>query len=224
MRFDDFRDLVERLARDVPKEFEGGIVDIEVSPKTVPHPVHAGVYTLGECIPVEWSEGGANLQSRIVLFYGSFAALGRTQAGFDWRREAWDTLTHELRHHLEMRAHVDQLDEYDWAAEHNFARHEGKPFDPMFYRSGEQVAPGIYKVDDDVFIEGDRSGQIVWHGKRYTVPLNGVEAPAFLTLAELVDEPPGDVVLVLRTQVSLRDLWRRPAVTRRNVVVRPIDG
>src|SRR5678815_2961956 len=106
--------MVEQPARDVPPEFRDGMVAIDVSPKAVPDPVHEGVYTLGECIPLEWSGNGANLQSRIVLYYGSFAALARTRASeSEWRREAWDTLSHELRHHLEWRANVDALEAYD---------------------------------------------------------------------------------------------------------------
>jgi hypothetical protein len=230
MRLEDFRRLVERLKQDIPAQFESGVADIEVSPKTVPDPVHRGVYTLGECVPLTWTGDGSDLHSRIVLFYGSFAALARENPGFDWRGEAWDTLTHELRHHLEFRAHVDALEAYDWAAEQNFARQEGRRFDPVFYRSGEQVADGVYKVDDDVFMEkasGEGSRDWVdftWHGRTYRVSRNAIEPPAFLTLDGLADEPAGDAVLVLLKRASLRDLWRRAAVTQRVIQVQPIDA
>jgi hypothetical protein len=204
---------VERLARDVPAEFRDGIVTIEASPKTVPHPVRAEIYTLGECIPLEWSGSGADLQSRVVLYHGSFQALARLGGGdFDWRAEAWETLTHELRHHLEWRANVAALEAYDWAAEQNFARQEGQGFDPVFYRSGEQVAEGVWKVDDDVFIEGD-AGDLVWHGRRYRVDAQAVP-PAFLTLDGLEEPPPGDAVLVLPRKATVFNFWRRPVVTR----------
>src|SRR2546428_219732 len=72
MHLDDFRVMVDRLAREVPAEFHDGIVAIDVSPKTVPHPVHGDVYTLGECVPLEWSDSGVDLHSRIILYYGSF--------------------------------------------------------------------------------------------------------------------------------------------------------
>jgi zinicin-like metallopeptidase len=230
MRLDDFRSLVEGLKRDIPTQFESGVADIEVSPKTVPDPVHRHVYTLGECIPLTWTGDGTDLHSRIVLFYGSFQALARQRPDFDWRAETWDTLTHELRHHLEFRAHVDALETYDWAAEQNFARHEGKRFDPDFYRSGERIAAGVFKVDDDVFVEKARgvgSGEwvgLTWHGVDYRAPTKGIEPPAFLTLDGLADEPHGDAVLVLRKNASLPDLWRRPRVTQTTVAVRPIDG
>ena len=218
--------MVDRLAHEVPAEFRNGIVAVEVSPKTVPHPVRGDVFTLGECIPLEWSGDGADLQSRIVLYHGSFAALARDRQGFDWRREAWETLAHELRHHLEWRANVAALEAYDWAAEENFARHERQPFDPTFYRSGEQVAAGVYKVDDDVFLERERErgrpgeAQIVWHGRRYRVPLPaGVQPPLFLSLHGLAAEPAGDVVLVVPRKASLFDLWRRPVPAHHDVEV-----
>lgn len=222
MRLDDFRALVARLERDIPSEFEGGVIGVEVSPKTVPHPLLADIYTLGECIPLEWSGSGADLQSRVVLYHGSFQALSRLDEGdFDWRAEAWETLTHELRHHLEWRANVTALEAYDWAGEQNFARHEGQPFDAVFYRSGEPVAAGAWKVDDDVFLEA--GPQFVWHGRRYRVPLAGIQPPAFLTLDGLADPPPGDAVLVLPKRASLADLWRRPKVTEAIVQV-TLDG
>jgi hypothetical protein len=238
LKFADFRTMVDQLAGDVPPEFRDGVVAIDVSPKAVPDPVRGGVYTLGECIPLEWSGNGANLQSRIVLYHGSFAALARPHAGeSEWRRETWDTLTHELRHHLEWRANVDALEAYDWATEQNFARGEGRPFDPPFYRSGERLAEGVYKVDDDVFIEtkDDRDGgrgrghglEVTWHGRRYRVPWpRNARPPVFITLEGLLAPPAGDVIAVVLRRPSLLDVWRRrpPIVARHVAAVVPLDG
>jgi len=230
----DFRTLVQRLEQDIPPEFQNGVVEIEVSHKTVPHPVRAEIYTLGECIPLEWSGSGADLQSRIVLYHGSFQALSRLGEGdFDWREEAWETLTHELRHHLEWQANVAGLEAYDWAAEQNFARHDGEPFDPVFYRNGEEMAPGVFKVDDDVFIEagqGARNGallDLVWHGRNYrvTVPEESDRVWVFLTLEGLEEPPPGDAVLVFPGRPRLLDALRRPdqPVTK-TVAAQLVDG
>ena len=224
MRFDDFRSLVDRLAHEVPPEFRDGIVALDVSPKVLPHPVHGDVYTLGECVPLEWSGSGADLHSRVILYYGSFASLARL-GDFDWREEAWETLTHELRHHLEWRANVDALATYDWAAEQNFARHEGHPFDPFFFRSGEALHDGIWKVDDDVFIEREQAagsgeqGDLVWHGRRYRLaPPRARAGPLFLSLDGLVEPPPGEAVLVVRPGPRLWDLFRRPAAPAHETV------
>ncbi|MGH7546998.1 MAG: metallopeptidase family protein [Gemmatimonadales bacterium] len=232
MQFNDFRSMIDGLARDVPPEFRGGVVAIEVSPKTVPHPLRGDVYTLGECIPLEWSGSGADLQSRIVLYHGSFAALARL-GDFEWREEAWETLVHELRHHLEWRANAGALEAYDWAAEENFKRHEGQPFDPVFYRSGERIADGVYKVDDDVFIERDggpgtaKALDIVWHGRHYRVPVARSSSlqPIFLALEGLAEPPPGEAVVVLRRKASLFDLFRRTSPPlQQTVTVEPLDG
>ena len=232
MRFDDFRTLIARLAREVPEEFRVGVVAIDISPKAVPDPVQRDVYTLGECIPLEWSGDGANLQSRVVLYHGSFAELARgAKGGFDWRQEAWDTLSHELRHHLEWRANVGALEAYDWAAQQNFARAAGKSFDPVFYRSGEKVGKGVYKVDEDVFVEGEEGRgtgggyTLTWHGRRYRVPVApDDQAPLFLSLEGLTPAPAGEAVLVIPRKSSLLDLLRRQNVAQRTEHAEAIDG
>src|SRR2546423_14648430 len=87
--------MIDRLAREVPAEFSDGIVAIEVSPKALPHPRRGDVYTLGECVPLEWSGNGADLQSRIVLYHGSFAALARL-GDLGWPTPAWESLPREM--------------------------------------------------------------------------------------------------------------------------------
>jgi len=231
VRLDDFRAMVQRFQGDIPAPFQGGVVEIEVSPKTVPDPVRAEIYTLGECIPLEWSGSGADLQSRIVLYHGSFQALARL-GDFDWREEAWETLTHELRHHLEWQANVANLEAYDWAAEQNFARHDGEPFDPVFYRNGEEVAPGVYKVDDDVFVEAEQGArsrpvEVGWHGRRYRVAVPAVEDRAwlFLTLEGLDEPPPGDAILVSPGRRGALETLRRPAApVMETATVAAVDG
>jgi hypothetical protein len=210
----EFERLVRRLARDIPEEYLDGIAAVDVSPKTVPHPVRGEVYTLGECIPLHGD--GDEIQSRIVLYYGSFVALASQQPEFSWRSEAWETLTHELRHHLEWRANAAALEAFDWAAEQNFARQEGEPFDPLFHLSGERIADGVFGIDDDVFLDRlvrrrPEVTEVTWHGVTYQVELPQVTLPAFLSLEGLRHPPPGEVVLVLRRRARLWDLLRRPS-------------
>jgi hypothetical protein len=232
MRLADFQSLVERLKTEVPPQYLDGIVDITVSPKSVPHPLRAETYTLGECIPLDWSGTGADLQSRVVIYHGSFAALAALHdpGEFDWRTETWETLTHELRHHLEWRANTKALEAYDWAAEQNFARHEGDTFDPAFYKDGESLGPGAYKVDDDIFLEIDAPAdgqplQVQWHGRRYHGMLPaGVRGPAFVTLDGLTDPPPGDAVAVIRGRRSFTSWLRRPQVRSSTLTLQVLDG
>ena len=224
--------MVRRMAREVPEEFREGVAEITVSPKVIPHPTRAEVFTLGECIPLpaEGDPGTSAIQSRVVLYYGSFRALAAIAGEFDWRAEAWETLTHELRHHLEWRARAPDLEAFDWAAEQNFARGDGEPFDPLFYLRGEPVAEGVNRIDDDFFLE-----QVVrrlpvrlglqWHGRRYAGDLPaGLALPAFLTIEGVADPPPGELIVVLRRRAGLLGLFRRPAVSQTVVEVRPADA
>jgi hypothetical protein len=227
MRLADFETMVRRLCEEVPEHFFDGIAEVVVSPRVVPHPDREEIFTLGECIPlpVELGSGVEGIQSRLVLYHGSFAALAGSQVGFDWRLEAWETLTHELRHHLEWRAHAPDLEDFDWAVEHNFARHDNEPFDPTFFLSGELKADGSYGVEDDVFVDEivrslPRVVTFAWHGREYqVVPPVDAELPCFLLVEGVADPPPGDLVLVLRRKPGVRDLFCSGGVFQATVQV-----
>jgi hypothetical protein len=231
MRLADFEGMVRRMADEVPREFLQGIAEIVVSPRTVPHPTRSDIYTMGECIPLPEGTGGGpeSVQSRVILYHGSFAALARVNGGLDWREEAWETLTHELRHHLEWRARTPDLEELDWAVEQNFARHDGEPFDPMFFQRGEPVGEGMWRVEDDHFIdrivaELGSTVEAVWRERRYRVAVPGnATFPAFLTLEGIADPPEGDLILVLRRKPGLLDLLRPSTVFSETVRAEPLD-
>jgi Zincin-like metallopeptidase len=227
MRLADFELMIRRLCEEVPSQFLEGVAEVVVSPRTVPHPDRPEIFTLGECVPlpIEVGSGVEGVQSRIVLYHGSFAALAQSQTGFEWRREAWETLTHELRHHLEWRARAPDLEDFDWAVEHNFARHDGEPFDPTFFLSGEVKPDGTYQVEDDVFIDQivrslPSAVTFTWRGRSYDVSLpEGAELPCFLSLDGVADPPDGELVLVLRRKPGVRDLLGQSEVFQDTVRV-----
>ena len=218
MTYQEFETLITRLTDAIPRDYLQGVAAISVSPRAVPHRESPGVFTLGECVPlpmVTVDEGGDESESsRIVLYHGSFAALAQLDDRFDWEEEAWETLTHELRHHLEWRAGAYDLETYDRAAEQNFARRDGEPFDPGFYLDGEQVALGVYEVDGDTFIdrrvlELPDEVEFQWYGRTYRVtPPADASLPAFLILSGVQDPPVRELVLVLRRRPGLRSLLK----------------
>ena len=228
MRYSDFVSLVSSLEQRIEPPFLDGIDAIEVTRSTIPHPVHADVYTMGECVPRAFGpdDEGPRLHSRILLHHGSFQALARITDGFDWQHEAWETLTHELRHHLEWRARVPALEALDDAVDANYARHDGLAFAPLFYLDGERVGDDVWKVEDDVFFDRALSARGIaeLRGKRYTGAWHGVPFTAsvpdeafdvlFLSVDGLVPEPAGEVVVVLRRRPGVRDLWHRAVVRR----------
>ncbi len=221
----DFEATVRRLAAEIPEEFLDGIAEIVVSPRTVGHPERAEIYTLGECIPLPAaSDDPEAIQSRVVLYFGSFAAMARDQSDFDWHREAWETLTHELRHHVEWRARDPALENLDEAQEQNFARLAGEPFDPLFYRAGETLPGGIFRVEDDYFIELERgaaaSVRFPWAGRRYRVDLpDDLILPAFLSVQGVEEPPAGELVLVLTRAPKWWAVLQMPTVDQREVWV-----
>lgn len=216
------------MAAEIPEQYLDGVASVDVSPKSVPHPVRPHVYTLGECIPIHSDD--REVASRVVLYHGSFQALAAERDDFDWRDEAWETLLHELRHHLEWRARTDALEQYDWAAEQNFARHDGRAFDPLFFQAGERVDEGVYRVDDDVFYDLVTRApldttEIAWHGRRYRVRVPRAPLPFYLVLDGLTPAPAGDVILAVRRTPRVWDLFRRVApLVEWTVDVEPIEG
>lgn len=238
MRRGDFEAMVRAMTAEVPAEFLDGVISIEVTGKTVPHPVRADVYTLGECIPHSYGgpdAEGPTIRSSVELHYGSFAALAALRGGFAWRHEAWETLTHELRHHLEWRARVPALEALDEAVEANYARLDGEAFPPLFHLHGETVADGVTKVEDDVFLDVTLSGkewkgaagadrEFLWHGRRWRVRLPArLPDVLFLTVLGATPEPAGDLVLVLRRRPGARDLVRRAVVGQAEGPATPAD-
>jgi len=217
MRQADFEAMVRGMAAEIPEEFLAGVAEISVSPRTVAHPDRPDIYTLGECIPLPaTADGPEDVQSRVVLYYGSFKAVAHDHPGFDWREEAWETLAHEVRHHVEWRARAPDLEAQDEAAEQNYARHDGEPFDPGFYRDGEHLAERVYRVEDDYFVEVDRLHSLAgsvgfeWGGTRYrvAVPANSA-ATTFITTTGVSDPPPGELVVVVPGRGGWRALLGR---------------
>jgi len=228
VEFRAFERLLARLVREIPEEYLDGVVSVEASPRTVPDPLHRGVFTLGECVPLDLGEG---VTSRVILYHGSFRALAADRGDFPWRDEVWETLLHEVRHHMEWRAHADALEDFDWAAQQNFARHEGAPFDPLFHRAGEAVAEDVFRLDDDLFVDrvtrGDLPGTDVleWHGVSHQFDVPAGTLPLFLVVEGLKPRPAGEVVIVYRRKPGLRLLLRRHAPPRAaHTRARPAPG
>ena len=230
MRLDAFRALVRTIAAEVPAEYFDGVLEVDVSPRTMAHPTREGIWTLGECIPVTGGGSEGPVQSRVVLYHGSFAALAGQGPGFDWRGEAHETLMHELRHHLEWRADASALEAFDRAAEQNFARLEGEAFDPLFYLDGDSPVPGLYQVDDDWFYDLVVRAPVpevtfVWHGRRYAARIpEGTALPCYLLVDGVTDAPEGDLVLSLRRKPRLFDLFRERPLAEVEVRAEPLGA
>lgn len=206
-----FREVAARMFGEIPSEFREGIVGLVVDDDAPGHPALPGIWTMGECLTEEWPDGTGGLadtQSRIVLHYGSFRNLAGDDPVFDWEAELWETIVHELLHHREAAASESGLDEFDWAAEQNFQRHAGLPFDPDFYRAVTADDDGAVRLDGETFVEStaasdQRRVSFSWRGDLYSLDVPAEANFAFVGVRNLAG---GRLWVVVRRSVPW---WRR---------------
>lgn len=206
MTFGEFEARAREVFERIPNEFRSGVDGLEVERRIEFHPTLPEVYTLGECrtetYPSEFG-GAGEVRSMVVLYYGSFLRLSRTDERWDWEEEIFETVTHEIRHHLESLASDDALELQDYMEDQNFLRRQGEPFDPLFYRAAPSRATGVYEVAGDAFVEREvRGGEVEvefdWEGRRVRVPLpEPLGEPHFLSLEGLDSPEDGELLLVL---------------------------
>ena len=216
MKFRQFEQAARGAFAEIPEEYTNGLDGLSIRREALPHPVFADIYTLGMCstesYPSDW-QGPETTRSVVALYYGSFRELSRLDPGFDWEGELWETLTHELRHHLESLADRDELGGVDYAMEESFKRSEGLDFDPCYYQSGDEVAQGVFRVETDFFIEQQwtaerlaRAGEVrfQWRGADYRIEAPGRLGDAHFVWIDGVDVGPGELQVVL---VRRRRWW-----------------
>lgn len=209
MEFSEFERRASRVWEEIPVEYRSGVDGLVIERSGRPHPTLPDIYTLGECVtesyPSDWG-GPETTRSVLVLYYGSFRRLAELDPDFDWRYEIWETVTHELRHHLEWLAAEDALEDVDYAVDENFKRLQDEPFDPDFYLYGEEIAPGVFQADRDVFIVIEFDGNdpprprvtFRWHGSRYSVHVpDRLGDVTFLQIIGGVDTGSAELCLVL---------------------------
>lgn len=217
LKFAAFEAAAARAYEEIPAAYKTGIDGLVVSREAVPHPDLPDVFTMGECLteawPSEW-QGPETTRSSIVLYWGSFKGLATRDADFDWDAEIWETLTHELRHHLESLASEDQLEDVDYAVDEDFKRAEGQDFDPWYFQRGDPEGGGAFRIESHVFLEqewtDDRFAAVQevafeWRGRRWVVPRPERLGDVHYLLVQGATEPPQTLELVL---VRRRPWWR----------------
>jgi hypothetical protein len=227
----------ERAARvafaSIPDQYRAGVDGLSVRRERLPHPDLPDVFTLGHCATEEYVSdwgGPDTTRSQVVLFWGSFRALADRDPDFDWEDELWETLTHELRHHLESLAGEDDLEATDYAADERFKRDEGLEFDPWFYQSGEAFEGG-FRVEADYYLEQlwdaadfERVSAIAfeWRGRQYRVPRPEALGDVHFVGVSGVEEEPARLELVLVRKRSWWEDARRLVGARLPVVMESV--
>ncbi|HEX7041080.1 MAG TPA: metallopeptidase family protein [Trueperaceae bacterium] len=128
MTFEEFRQLVADLVDEVPERFMRGLQGVHVLPQAKREEGYdEDVFRMGEYLdpgPDQFLGGSEGLGRHIALYYGSFKAIADADPDFDWEEEAWETLTHELRHHVESLAGEDLLVQEDVEVSRSFTRRD----------------------------------------------------------------------------------------------------
>jgi hypothetical protein len=214
MRFELFEQKSAELWRQIPREYRAGVDGVRVERGAKAHPSLPDVYTLGECLTESYPSdfgGPDTTRSLVVLYYGSFWRLSRLDAEFDWESELWETLTHELQHHLESLASDDALEDVDYAADENYKRLEGESFDPYFFRAGERTPDGWYRVEGDHFLEHEAAASELmfeWEGERYRLEVPRSEADVLYLEVDPGESLPEGLVVVLTRPAGMVKLLR----------------
>ena len=211
MTFDEFERAASAAWEEIPVAYKEGVDGLTVRAEALAHPAHAGIFTLGECVTEAFPsgfDGPETLRSLVVLYHGSFQALASRDPAFDWEGELWETLTHELRHHLESLASEDGLEGVDYAMEHDFRRSRGEDFDPWYFQRAEEPEPGVFVAEDLVFLELEweaadppDAARFEWDGVTWEVPVPGSLGDVHYLGVDGLPPELGtlDVVLVRRT-------------------------
>lgn len=139
----------------VPARFREGVSALTIDAGTRQKEEFEDGWIYGWCEPDDaiMAVPGAPVTSRITLFHGSFVRIAAEDPDFDWEAELWETLRHELQHHLEWRAGDDHLGDEDDLQDENERRITGAPFTPDFHRWGVPLGDDAWLADGDLFVE-----------------------------------------------------------------------
>lgn len=117
---------------DIPAEFQRGLQGVHVLEEAKPEEGFEDVWRMGEYLDPgaeDFLGAGEGLGRHIALYYGSFVAIAEGDPGFHWEEEIWETLTHELRHHVESLAGDASLIGEDQRREQEFRERGLAEFD-----------------------------------------------------------------------------------------------
>ncbi len=127
MPFRAFQALVAEMVEEIPEAYLRDLQGVHVLEQAMPEEGYVDVWRLGEYLdpgPERFFGGGEGLGRHVALYYGSFVEVADGDPEFDWEAEAWETLTHELRHHVESLAGDGRLIEQDLEDARSFPRGE----------------------------------------------------------------------------------------------------
>jgi hypothetical protein len=128
MTFDMFQQTTQEMMAEIPEEFTQGLQGLHIFQKTKAERDLPDVYRLGEYLdpgPDQFLGGNQGLGRHIALYYGSFLTIAKGDSDLDWEEQLWETLTHELQHHVESLAGDRTLIDIDHRRNAEFRKRPG---------------------------------------------------------------------------------------------------
>ncbi len=133
MTYRRFRAVVEQMLDEIPPSFLTDLQGVHALEDEKPEEGFDDVWRMGEYLdpgPDNFLGGDDGLGRHVALYWGSFRRIAENDPDFDWEEEIWETLTHELQHHVESLAGDGRLIEQDLIDAENFfaaeSEHEGE--------------------------------------------------------------------------------------------------
>lgn len=153
-----FKRVVEAMVEEIPDAFLQDLQGVHVLEQAKAEDGYRDVYRMGEYLdpgPEDFLGGSDGLGRHVALYYGSFARIAEGDPDFDWDEEIWETLTHELQHHVESLAGDGRLIEEDLIDAQTFERvdedggaDDGAPAEDGAHADGAGVGDETQAQDD----------------------------------------------------------------------------
>jgi hypothetical protein len=127
MTYARFRRVLAEMVDELPPEFVRGLQGVHAIEEAKPEEDFVDVWRMGEYLDPgseQFLGAGEGLGRHVALYYGSFVNVAEGDPEFDWEEEMWETLTHELRHHVESLAGDDSLNIEDEVVARDFERRD----------------------------------------------------------------------------------------------------
>lgn len=116
MTFPEFQNRLQEMLELIPEKFLTKLQGVHCFLEIKNSPEQRGLVRMGEYLDPGFEPfmaGGVHIGRHINIYYGSFVAVAQHNPHFDWEAQLWETLTHELQHHLESQANDQSLIEWD---------------------------------------------------------------------------------------------------------------
>ena len=115
MNYQQFENCLQEMIEIIPEPYFKNLQGVHCFEERKGD-LQQGLVRMGEYLDPgfeSFMDSRIHIGRHINIYYGSFLAVAQHNPRFDWEEQLWETLTHELQHHLESQANDQTLIEWD---------------------------------------------------------------------------------------------------------------